>query len=643
MLRRWFLRPSLWTCLVSIVAYWDRTALHGAFVYDDAGSVKRNVVVTGQVPLREGLLTRDYWGNPMTEARSHKSFRPITTLTFRLNWMLSERLGTNETEEDHTFGFHLCNVGLHGVVTGLVTEASSFVFYQGTVGDSIAQLVTGFLFGLHPVHAEAVSNITSRGELLMSVFFLIAFLSYARHAVMPLIEREGQQQSTLRKLTTFVGVYIIPWLCMTLSMFSKEQGATTLISLVFFDFLHNHGNVSKYFHDLLITKDPGAARFLVRTIVLALQTIVVCLWRYFLNGESSPDFIFDQNPAGFSEDRFTRMFSVTWVYCLYVRDMLVPVWLCPDWSGVSIRLIESWQDPRSLLVLILWIVVCGLVYSLFHGLPNDASLPQQQHRTVILEAFFAFTASPFLLSSNILVVVGLMKADRVIYLPLFGFCLLEAHLFKTFCITPAKELSQELASIVKRKEYWLGHVLLVAQLGLFASKVHERNIAWSDSLNLWMRAYQINSVSRHTTYNCGYELSLRQRYEEAERVLRPIGNPRVEGPSNTFVYAMVLQNLDRCDEAHAFIDEAMDVVEEKRQKSDRRRDTEASLVRIESNLLVARSFCTRDNLSEAGKIMYSAVEKDPTNDYAIQQATLMMKQVKRIQALEQHKSNLGLV
>ena len=41
-------------------------------------------------------------------------------------------------------------------------------------------------------------------------------------------------------------------------------------------------------------------------------------------------------------------------------------------------------------------------------------------------AFLGFLFAPFLLSSNILVVVGLMKADRVIYLPLMGFCLLEA-------------------------------------------------------------------------------------------------------------------------------------------------------------------------------------------------------------------------
>jgi hypothetical protein len=40
-------------------------------------------------------------------------------------------------------------------------------------------------------------------------------------------------------------------------------------------------------------------------------------------------------------------------------------------------------------------------------------------------AIWACTFNSFLLSSNILAVVGLMKADRAIYLPLLGFCLLD--------------------------------------------------------------------------------------------------------------------------------------------------------------------------------------------------------------------------
>lgn len=36
-LKRIISRPSLWTGIVALIAYWDNRALHGSYVYDDAG------------------------------------------------------------------------------------------------------------------------------------------------------------------------------------------------------------------------------------------------------------------------------------------------------------------------------------------------------------------------------------------------------------------------------------------------------------------------------------------------------------------------------------------------------------------------------------------------------------------------------
>ena len=71
----------------------DPQALRGKWVYDDAGSVAKNVVVNGQVPWKDAF-TRDFWGTPMEAVQSHKSFRPLTTLSFRLNQIISQRMGT---------------------------------------------------------------------------------------------------------------------------------------------------------------------------------------------------------------------------------------------------------------------------------------------------------------------------------------------------------------------------------------------------------------------------------------------------------------------------------------------------------------------------------------------------------------------
>ena len=214
-----------------------------------------------------------------------------------------------------------------------------------------------------------------------------------------------------------------------------------------------------------------------------------------------------------------------------------------------------------------------------------------------------------------------MKADRVIYLPLFGFCLLEALLIhKMRGGVPTMRTSIE---NTKELLFWSSHNFLMFQLFVFAGRTHERNIAWSDSLLLWEKAYQINPRSYHTMYNYGYELSIKQRYSEAEPVLRTIGDPRVDSPSNTFVYAMVLYNLRQCDRANVLIDDAIKVIDEKR-KEGGPRNTESHLSRVESNLLVAKAHCT-DDYQGRGRVLYEAVEKDPSNDYAVQLATDFMK------------------
>lgn len=609
-------RPSFWTALIAIAAYWDTRALNGGWVYDDAGSVIKNVVVNGMVDWKEAF-TRDFWGIEMKEAQSHKSFRPITTLTLKANYMIGTHYKKEGEKHPPTFSFHLVNILLHGVVTGLITEASAFIFT-----DIVLQCIVGFVFGLHPVHAEVVSNITSRGELLMSSFMLIAFLSYA---------------ASIRKkktgLSWIVGVYLIPFLGMTCSLFSKEQGATTLISLVLWDFLSHFGSVAALWKQLMAKETP-ALQFTGRTLILAAQTLLVCFWRYLLNGETSPDFIEAQNPAGFAKDRFTRAFSMSWVYCLYIRDALWPYHLCPDWSGLSIDLVTSLTDPRAICVLCLWYFSAASFWSMVIGVEKGGLLDDWTLRRVNM-AVWAFCFSPFLLSSNIIVVIGLMKADRVIYLPLFGFCILEALLLGKLLRGAVSMIPS--VHTRREQEFWASHFFMIFQLLIFSVLTHKRNIAWSDALSLWESAYIVNPRSHHTMYNYGYELSLKQRYDEAEIVLRAIGDPRVEGPSNTFIYTMVLFNLKRCDEANKLLDEAFAVVDEKR-RTGGVRNTASALDRTESNLLVARAHCT-ENVKERGRILYEAVQTDQTNDYAVQLATELME---KLQQLDNMRNQYGV-
>jgi hypothetical protein len=136
-------------------------------------------------------------------------------------------------------------------------------------------------------------------------------------------------------------------------------------------------------------------------------------------------------------------------------------------------------------------------------------------------SFFAFMFLPFLLSSNLLVTTGLAKADRVIYLPLLGFCLMEALLLKML-VTPSsggEAISGGSGSgKFNPRNAFLAHLVLGLQLSLFVAKTQERNLAWSSELSLWTKAFDVNPRSLHTRSNAGRVLAKSNQWEKAEKV-----------------------------------------------------------------------------------------------------------------------------
>ena len=67
-------------CCVSVLCYVN--SLGGELVHDDIPAIAKNPDVQGNVSVWE-VWTHDYWGKSMWAADSHKSYRPLTVLSFR--------------------------------------------------------------------------------------------------------------------------------------------------------------------------------------------------------------------------------------------------------------------------------------------------------------------------------------------------------------------------------------------------------------------------------------------------------------------------------------------------------------------------------------------------------------------------------
>ena len=149
------------------------------------------------VPLGN-IFQNDFWGTPITKEQSHKSYRPVTVLTFRLNYLLTEV---------SPLGYHAVNVLLHAGVTLLYHQLA------GSLLSRLPAALAALLFAVHPVHTEAVTGVVGRAELLASVFFLVVILQYSKMARQNSVSWRGLMLTSL---------------LICLSMFSKEQGITVI-------------------------------------------------------------------------------------------------------------------------------------------------------------------------------------------------------------------------------------------------------------------------------------------------------------------------------------------------------------------------------------------------------------------------------
>lgn len=65
---------------VSILCY--SNSYYGAFVFDDSEAVVNNHDVNLKTPVIK-IFSHDFWGTRLTNHASHKSYRPLTILSFR--------------------------------------------------------------------------------------------------------------------------------------------------------------------------------------------------------------------------------------------------------------------------------------------------------------------------------------------------------------------------------------------------------------------------------------------------------------------------------------------------------------------------------------------------------------------------------
>ncbi|XP_074126749.1 protein O-mannosyl-transferase TMTC1 isoform X6 [Sminthopsis crassicaudata] len=430
-------------------------SLRGEFVHDDVWAIVNNPDVQTATSLSWGIFANDFWGKGMAENTSHKSYRPLCILTFKLNVYLA---GMNP------FYFHAVNIILHCLVTlVLMYTCDKVVFKDHQLG-----FVTALIFAVHPIHTEAVTGIVGRADVLACLLFLLAFLSYNRSMDLLYI---GECLSP----TTSPFFLLLSLFLGTCAMLVKETGITVFgVCLVYdlFSLPHNRGKWSNHEGQQWISQQPVVSElallssshkenakphskgtwnscssllpteqnvrlsmsrptvwtilrylttnskqnflyatrpFLKRATLVISYVIVTLCFRMWIMGGSMPLFSEQDNPASFSPYILTRFLTYSYLLAFNSWLLLAPITLCYDWQVGSIPLIETIWDIRNLATLLLVVVMLFLI---LHCLTAFKNLEQNEVLVGLL-----FLVFPFLPASNLFFNVGFVVAERVLYMP----------------------------------------------------------------------------------------------------------------------------------------------------------------------------------------------------------------------------------
>ena len=146
------------SCLLVAICYGN--SLPNDFVFDDAPIVSSNPVIRAISPIQ--FLKSSYW----TQRQYAGIYRPFVILSLSVDYAMWKRWAP---------GFHLTNLAVHAINGFLV-----FVICESLLGPGIVSFVAMMVYVAHPVHVEAVTTIVGRSELFSACFFLAAWLLFRR-------------------------------------------------------------------------------------------------------------------------------------------------------------------------------------------------------------------------------------------------------------------------------------------------------------------------------------------------------------------------------------------------------------------------------------------------------------------------------
>lgn len=335
------------------------------FVHDDRFQILGNTWLRAwkYFPL---YFTRDVWAFEHPVVRG-TFYRPIFLVWFRLQYLV---FGT------HPWGWHLLTVVCHLGVTLLVFFTAAHLLQ-----DRVAALFAALIFGMHPIHADAVAWVSGVSEPLFAFFLLASYLCYL-----------NSREETNRPRHYYAASLVL----YALACLSKETAVILPLIICATEVLRQRGEKTTMPWRSL----RGAFKLVLPYVaILAVYLVIrVVVLQGFQNTKEAHSLA----------DMFLTWPAAIW---FYIRHMIWPAHLNPFYTwGYYTRV-----DFRNVLLPAAGVVAVGAGLWIWSKRSTAAALATVWLVTPILPALDlrAF-------------IEGHLVHDRYLYLPSFGFAMLVA-------------------------------------------------------------------------------------------------------------------------------------------------------------------------------------------------------------------------
>jgi tetratricopeptide (TPR) repeat protein len=425
------------------------------YVLDDNSVLSNNFVVKRGIQGIPVILQTPYrYGSSLL---SDNLYRPLSLVMFAVEWQIAP---------DVPAFSHGINVLFYALTCFLL-----FILLRRILpGKSLLlPLVVSLLWLFHPVHTEVVANIKSRDEIMSGFFLLLSVYFFIKHL----------EKSRIIYMAASLIAYL-------LAFFSKEGVVTFLAVFPIIGWYFTRGTLKRNILASSLMLLPALIYFLTRQHVLDLYAAPFV--------PSVADNLLIAAP-----DIQTRLATAILILGKYLLLLIAPYQLVSDYSYNQIPL-TGWANP---LVWVSFLVYLGAIIYAFMNIKKKSPV-------VFGLLLFLITMSVY---SNIFTMIGTSFAERLLYMPSVGFCLLAGIALVKF--VGKNDPDQQTAGIkeilVKHPVLWLvtGAILI-----LFTMKTLARNTEWKDEWSLMSADVKRSPNSAHMRYYFG--IALRDKAKEPE-------------------------------------------------------------------------------------------------------------------------------